>query len=144
MSDKQVLGAMVEELETISSLLTRYATFEGLYLRHDSAARKELEEALVSMYAEILEYISRAKHYFQKSTASELSYRHSTDHSTDSSLERVLESAFQPDEDQHMNRIVTKEVRVSDLAKLVDAEGEIESPFPRGTNERIMDMLNCV
>jgi hypothetical protein len=70
LSDKQVFGAMVEGLETISHLITRYAMFEDLYMQRDTAARDELEAMLTGRYAEVLTFIAKAKKYFQSSTAS--------------------------------------------------------------------------
>ena len=69
-SDKQVFGATVECLETISHLVSRYAIFEDLYTQRDTAARGELEAMLTGLYAEILIFLSKAKKYFQASTAS--------------------------------------------------------------------------
>lgn len=46
-SDKQVFGATVEGLETISHLISRYAIFEDLYMQRGMATRCELEAMLV-------------------------------------------------------------------------------------------------
>lgn len=69
-SDKQVFGATVEGLETISHLISRYAIFEDLYMQRETAVRAELEVMLIGLYAEVLKYLAKAKKYFQTSTAS--------------------------------------------------------------------------
>ncbi len=69
-SDTQVFGATVEGLETISHLITRYAIFEDLYMRRDTAARGELESTLTGLYAEVLIFLAKAKKYFETSIAS--------------------------------------------------------------------------
>jgi hypothetical protein len=69
-SEKQVFGATVEGLETISHLISRYAIFEDLYMQRDTATRGELEAMLISLYAEVLAFLAKAKKYFQTSTAS--------------------------------------------------------------------------
>lgn len=70
MGEQQVFGATVEDLETISHLITRYAIFETLYMHRTSSVRAELEAALTSLYAEVLIFLVNAKRFFQTSTAS--------------------------------------------------------------------------
>ncbi|KAL8707486.1 MAG: hypothetical protein Q9225_007745, partial [Loekoesia sp. 1 TL-2023] len=53
-SDKQVFGATVESLETVSRLITRYAIFEELYMQRDSAARSELQETLTDINSRVV------------------------------------------------------------------------------------------
>lgn len=69
-SDKQVFGATLEGLETISHLITRYAIFEDLYMQRDTAARGGLEAMLTGLYAEVLISLAKTKKYFQTPTAS--------------------------------------------------------------------------
>ena len=69
-SDAQTFGAMIETLETVSRLITRYAMFEELYLRRASAVRAELLEALTVLYTEILTVLANANKYFRTSTLS--------------------------------------------------------------------------
>ena len=74
-NDKKVFGEMVENLEAVSHLIARYAILEELYLQHNSAARDKLEDMVISLYAEILAFLAKAKKYFQSSAKSETSFR---------------------------------------------------------------------
>lgn len=69
-NDRRVFGEMVESLETVSHIITRYAILEELYLCRNSAARDKLEDMVVRLYAEILTFLAKAKKYFQRSTKS--------------------------------------------------------------------------
>ena len=63
----------MEGAETIARSLSRYATFEQIYLgssKSTTRAAKGLEEALVKLYAVILVYLGRAKLYFEEHTPS--------------------------------------------------------------------------
>ena len=70
MNDKQVFGAIIEGLETVSHLITRYAIFENLYIRPNASARGELEAMLIILYTDVLIYLAKARKYFQTATAS--------------------------------------------------------------------------
>lgn len=59
---------MVESVEAMARIISRYAIFEDIYLRHPSPATKKLKEALVGLYAAILLYLSKVKAFFQQST----------------------------------------------------------------------------
>ncbi len=64
----------VEGAETIARSISRHATFEQIYLRYDTIATravKDLEEALVKLYAASLIYLARIKGYFEEQTPSE-------------------------------------------------------------------------
>ena len=67
-NDKRVFGEMVENLEAISHLITRYAILEELYIQRDSSARNQLEDMVIRLYAEILIFLAKARNYFQSST----------------------------------------------------------------------------
>ena len=75
-NDSQTFGAMVEGMELVSRLITRYAIFESLYLKTTvgaaAAAKGQLTEALLKLYATILSYLSKARRYYDRSTASAL------------------------------------------------------------------------
>ena len=58
---------LVAGLESIARMITRYAIFEDVYLARCSEASKELEQALISLYAVILTYLLKAKAYFEQS-----------------------------------------------------------------------------
>ena len=59
---------MVESVEAMARMISRYAIFDDIHLRHQSAATDKLNEALVGLYAAILLYLSKAKAFFQQST----------------------------------------------------------------------------
>lgn len=69
-NDSNKLASVVEGLAQTAELISRYAVTEALYLRNKSEATKELEKALVKLYADILTYLSRAKQYVEQGTAS--------------------------------------------------------------------------
>jgi hypothetical protein len=62
--------SVVEGLAQTAELISRYAVTEALYLQNKSEATKELERALVRLYADTLSYLSKAKQYVEQGTAS--------------------------------------------------------------------------
>ena len=60
---------MVTGMEFVSSLIIRYIEFERLYLSRPSALMDPLKEALCSLYAAVLVYLSQARRYFTYPTA---------------------------------------------------------------------------
>ncbi|KAI9827413.1 MAG: hypothetical protein M1819_006954 [Sarea resinae] len=66
--DSQIFGAMLEGIEYVSNLITRYTLFEQVYLRGASGHRDNLEHGIVKIYAEILAYLSTAKRYYSHHT----------------------------------------------------------------------------
>lgn len=62
---------MVEGLAWIAELICRHAVLEDLYLRETSKAAEELQRALVTMYAAVLIYLSKAKRYLEQGSASQ-------------------------------------------------------------------------
>ncbi len=73
LNDRKVLGETIENLETVSHLITRYAILEDLYLQHRSPARDQLEDMIVRLYAEILTFLAKARKYLQSSAKDQLS-----------------------------------------------------------------------
>lgn len=72
-SDINIFAFVVEGAETVSRCISRFATFEQIYLKYGnrpSRVIKVLEEALVKLYAAILIYLGRAKKYFEEHTPS--------------------------------------------------------------------------
>ncbi|KAJ0356182.1 hypothetical protein COL154_011058 [Colletotrichum chrysophilum] len=69
-NDTETLGAIAEGIETISHLIARCAIYEGLYLTPRSFPLRQphtmLRDALVSLYAVILEWLSKAGVYYAK------------------------------------------------------------------------------
>ncbi len=74
-NDKKVLGETVENLETVSRLITRYAILEDLHLQRKSSTRDQLEDMIVCLYAEILTFLAKARKYLQSSAKGQFSVR---------------------------------------------------------------------
>jgi hypothetical protein len=61
---------MIEGLAWIAELICRYAVTEALYIYGAPQAAKQLERAVVKLYASILGYLSKARQYFEQGTTS--------------------------------------------------------------------------
>ncbi|RFU24961.1 hypothetical protein B7463_g11382, partial [Scytalidium lignicola] len=104
-NDVQLFGAMVNDLEVIARLITRYHEFEIQHLQRSSALKSTLEEALTCLYAEVLIYLGQTVAFFKEST-----------------LVRVAKSPFRLADNSQMQKILTRENEVVKLAKLADTE----------------------
>lgn len=60
----------MEGLALVAELICRHAVTEALYLKGTSPAAKELERAVVKLYACILRHLSKAKQYLEQSLPS--------------------------------------------------------------------------
>ncbi|KAF4637260.1 hypothetical protein G7Y89_g834 [Cudoniella acicularis] len=69
-SDFQANGAMLECLELVFNLITKFEIVECLYLRKPSSLAKQLEQSIISMYTSVLEYLFDAYKYYSKGTFS--------------------------------------------------------------------------
>ena len=72
-SDINRFAFIVEGAENIAHSISRYATFEQIYLKYEdrpTRAVKGLEKALIKLYAVILTYLGKAKKYFDEPTLS--------------------------------------------------------------------------
>jgi len=63
-------ASVVEDLARIVELICRFALTEELYLQGISKAVRELELAVVKLYARILVFLSTAKQYLEQGTVS--------------------------------------------------------------------------
>ncbi len=70
-NDVQTFGAMADGIEMITQLITRYALFETVYLKHDedTEVRDIIKPPLVKLYAAVLRYLSKAKQYYDRSAS---------------------------------------------------------------------------
>jgi hypothetical protein len=68
-NDSQTFGAMAEGVEFVSNLITRHVIIEHLYLQRPSAAKHQLEQAIIKLYTAVLEYLLKAKRFYSQSTA---------------------------------------------------------------------------
>lgn len=70
-SEVQVFGAMIDDVESIARMLAQYRIFEDVYLPGEhSEVEVRLEDALVRLYAEILQQLGRIIKFFSESTTS--------------------------------------------------------------------------
>ncbi|KAK2765322.1 hypothetical protein FQN54_008166 [Arachnomyces sp. PD_36] len=69
-NDSQIFGAMIEGLETVASLISRYSLFEAVYLRIKSPTTDRLRNSIVVLYAAILVFLGKALRYYSKSAGS--------------------------------------------------------------------------
>ncbi len=66
---------MIEGMELVSNLITRYAIFEKLYLgtmtgsEADAEGKNLLAQAILKLYIAVLMYLSNAKRYYSRHTA---------------------------------------------------------------------------
>ncbi|KAF2729772.1 hypothetical protein EJ04DRAFT_580377 [Polyplosphaeria fusca] len=67
-NDCQTFGAMLESIETVASIVARYAALESRVLIHDSVLTKQLSAALVLLYAASLSFLAHARRYFADSS----------------------------------------------------------------------------
>ncbi|MCJ1353154.1 MAG: hypothetical protein MMC33_003139 [Icmadophila ericetorum] len=69
-NDSQTFGAMIDGVETVTNLITRYAIVEQLYLRPDtiSMAKGQLSLSITRLYTAVLEYLLKAKRYYDRKT----------------------------------------------------------------------------
>ena len=68
-NDSEIFGAMMEGIEHASHLIARYAIFESLYLHTSSAAKEQLMQHLIKLYAAIMRYLVKAGRYYGQGSA---------------------------------------------------------------------------
>lgn len=92
--DVEKFSALVEGLEKISSVLTRYSLLEDVYpaKSNSSPLCKELQSSLIRLYTAILRYLVKAKSYFSQSTGKRVIA--SALGSSDSSVRLMLDVIF--------------------------------------------------
>ena len=71
-NDSQTFGAMADGVQHVSNLITRYAILEKLYLQANTVAmaKDQLSQSIVKLYTTILKYLSKARRYYDRNTAS--------------------------------------------------------------------------
>ena len=74
--DYQIFGAMVEGIQDVANIITRYHIVEQLYLRNSIVTKTgdQLSQCLVNLYAAILKFLFKAKRYYDQGTASTLPF----------------------------------------------------------------------
>ncbi|KAK7974466.1 hypothetical protein PG989_016314 [Apiospora arundinis] len=102
-SDIEVFGALLSDLEIIAQIITRYREFEGLYLQgNKSEVELMMENTLTRLYAEILTHLGRALGYALGIFA------------------RFMKSPFRVANPEQMRKIQAHDDEALKLAKLLD------------------------
>ncbi|KAH8649711.1 hypothetical protein BGZ60DRAFT_569767 [Tricladium varicosporioides] len=111
-NDHNKFGIVVEGLAWVAELICRHAVLEQLYLRQASKAAEELQRALVTLYATLLIYLSKAKQYLEQSTA-----------------KRIVKSALltETEFDTYFNNIRRAQDAVSQCTALADKYDQIHN-----------------
>ncbi|MCJ1382729.1 hypothetical protein MMC17_005842, partial [Xylographa soralifera] len=108
-NDSQIFGAMVEGVEHISNLITRYAIIEHLHLQNTAAmAKDQLSQSLVKVYTAILQYLSKAKRYYDRNTAKRMGMA-------------ILQTA-ESNVKEYLDKILVEEANVDSCVRLVGSE----------------------
>ncbi|KAL3471968.1 hypothetical protein BJX99DRAFT_262791 [Aspergillus californicus] len=71
-NDTNLFGAMIQGVDAIAKMITRYAVFETIYLGVRSAptaADEQLRSSLTRLYAAVLTFLGKALHYYNQNTA---------------------------------------------------------------------------
>ncbi|KAJ5017508.1 multiple ankyrin repeats single kh domain-containing protein [Colletotrichum sp. SAR 10_99] len=104
-SEVELFGALVNDLEYIARMLVRYRAFEEVYLRgSQSEMEKTLGDCLVRLYAEVLTHLSYAVAFFKENN-----------------IKRLLKSPFRSVDREREKIMRAREEEVDAFAKLVDA-----------------------
>jgi hypothetical protein len=67
-SDTQIEGALVADLETISRLISRYRNFEKMHGARPSLVKSQIDESLARLYADVLKYLRNRGEIFRCKT----------------------------------------------------------------------------
>ncbi|KAH0434541.1 hypothetical protein CcaCcLH18_05284 [Colletotrichum camelliae] len=105
-SEVQMFGALVDDLEHISRMMVRYRVFEKLYFDGSHVDIEEkLQEAVICLYAEILRHLSKAVSFFNEKT-----------------FVRVIKCPFRAFDEGRAKALCDREVEVDRFAQLSDAQ----------------------
>ena len=66
----QQYAIVLEGLEMVSNLITRYEIMQNLYLEEGTQARDLLKPSIVTIYNKILIFLCKARRHYSTSTAS--------------------------------------------------------------------------
>ncbi|OCL07799.1 hypothetical protein AOQ84DRAFT_389280 [Glonium stellatum] len=132
-NDSNKLGLVVEGLARIAELICRLTVTEALYLQGTSKAVKELERAVVKLYANILGYLSKAKQYLEQGTAKRM-FKSAvlTKTQFDSGLNDIRTA--ENDVDRCM-ALADRNESVNNYTKLTDLLTRIDAPLRRMDND---------
>ncbi|KAI1479017.1 hypothetical protein F4774DRAFT_419115 [Daldinia eschscholtzii] len=107
-NDTEIFAAMIDGLEKVTCMISRYAIFEIVYFQRPAAASRELKSSLVMLYSSILTFLAHSYHYFGQRASKRF-------------LKSVFESSAS-DIDDLLAKIETREREVDRVAQLVGIE----------------------
>ena len=109
---------MIEGVEVVSNLITRYAIFENVYLSKPSPAVDRLEAALIVLYTAVLTFLGNTVHYFGKSTVKRLAKSVVT--MSDNSLDSILNNIHRVQQDVDREAHIVNAERQQNLSYNVE------------------------
>ncbi|KAF1966557.1 ankyrin [Bimuria novae-zelandiae CBS 107.79] len=122
-------ASIVEDLARVAELICRFRLTEELYLQGTITAVKELEKAIVKLYAHILGFLSAAKQYLEQGTMKRITKSaFLTETDLGSSLDAI--QAAEKDVDRCMV-LVDRIDNTEHYAKLMDILARIGEPLRR-------------
>jgi len=130
--DAQSFGAMVEGIERVAMLLTRYEILERMYLYGNLGDEVGFEPALITLYASILRFECKAIRYYGKNTASKSIYQLEVSLSPMLTMtERMLSAVIPTTEksvEEHFNKIFEAQANLDACTRIIDAGCMFHSP----------------
>jgi hypothetical protein len=69
-ADSEKYASSLEDMEFVTREINYYAIFEALYIQRPSDTKAQISDALKRAYKIILEYLSKAKHYYDQNALS--------------------------------------------------------------------------
>lgn len=85
---------MLQGVDAIAKMITRYGIFEGIYLVSQvlTPAETQLAQSLTRLYASILVFLGKALHYYSNNTAIRLAK--SAVSFSDNDIDNLLEAVY--------------------------------------------------
>jgi hypothetical protein len=74
-NEVQTFGSMIESVEVVSSIITRYKEAEDRVFVRTSVLTEQLYTAIVKLYRSALAFLARANKYYSQNTISMSLYR---------------------------------------------------------------------
>jgi hypothetical protein len=130
---------MIDGVEHVSNLVVRYTILETLYLETLKVTKpalcNQLEGSVVKLYATILSYLSNARRYYVKNTASECSscckyWKLMLNRGLILSVERMAGAIVNTAESSvksFLKKIETAQVDAEACLRIIDAERRLEN-----------------
>ncbi|KAF5016358.1 hypothetical protein F66182_11984, partial [Fusarium sp. NRRL 66182] len=104
-NDIDVHTAMVEDLEMVTRLLARYDQVERQYLSQSAGLKDQLSDAIIAVYATVLDFLGKAVGYFKESAA-----------------DRFFKAPFRSVNQDSRDLILARDAEFLKLASLADAD----------------------